>query len=159
MANRYAAGEYLREIADDYGVCWSTVARAAKKHGVDTRPRGYGSDPRVQMGEKNAAWKGGRHLKDGYWQVLVAPDDPFGPGPTVRANRRYVPEHRLVMARAVGRPLRPDETVHHINGDRQDNRLENLQLRNGKHGKGSCWRCSDCGSVNLEPVKIKGENS
>lgn len=47
----------------------------------------------------------------------------------VRVNGKYVYEHRHVMEQKIGRPLRPDEAVHHKNHDRADNRPDNLELK------------------------------
>jgi hypothetical protein len=45
-------------------------------------------------------------------------------------------EHRYVMEQQLNRKLYIEETVHHINGDRQDNRIENLELFSSRHGPG-----------------------
>jgi hypothetical protein len=65
------------------------------------------------------------HRPSGYWLVKVPTNDPMA---TMRNAQGYVREHRLVMADHVGRPLGPDEHVHHRNHDRGDNRIENLDL-------------------------------
>mgnify|MGYP002347073156 FL=1 len=49
----------------------------------------------------------------------------------VRMNGKKVMQHRLVMEQVIGRPLTPDERVHHRNGKRDDNRPENLELWTG----------------------------
>ena len=69
-------------------------------------------------------------------------------------KNNWMPEHRYVMQQHLGRVLTKDETVHHKNGDRSDNRLENLQLMTGKHGKHAAFKCLDCGSHNVAPVDL-----
>jgi hypothetical protein len=80
-------------------------------------------------GEGNPAWKGGvtYFRKHGNYKSIKYVRCP----PEFMAMARrdgYVMEHRLIVARALGRALLRTEVVHHENHDPQDNRLENLEL-------------------------------
>ena len=151
MVEAYKQGVGTKELAVLHGVTDTTIARYLRAVGIAIRPAGF------QRGESHHAWKGGRvSTEDGYILALVYPDDPFYPMGQIKTDSsgRYVLEHRLVLARHLGRVLSEDETVHHKDTDRTNNTLDNLQLRQGRHGKGGALRCSDCGSCNIVAVDL-----
>lgn len=90
---------------------------------------------------------------DGRWMVPV----PKSYEGKTYIGGRYVYEHRLLMEQKLGRLLKPGEVVHHKNGNKLDNRIENLELQNDQehrsvHGKirkrevARC-KCPSCGKT------------
>lgn len=150
MVKMYEDGASCEAIAKAFNLPWERVNRRLKQAGIQLRPAGF------RKGAEHHAWVGGRVVTaGGYVLVQIQLDDPFFSMSTKKdTDAHYVLEHRLVMALALGRPLTQHETVHHIDGDRANNKIDNLQLRQGRHGKGSVFRCLACGSHNIESLPI-----
>ena len=85
--------------------------------------REIAGDRARKRGPNAIHWQGGKHPASGGYTMVYAPNHY-----PQKNNKRHVLEHRLVMEEHLGRFLFHHETVHHKNGDRQDNRLENLEL-------------------------------
>ena len=95
---------------------------------------------RFQKGHKgmelanNPSWKGGRRIDDkGYVRISIG-------------NRKWVYEHRMVVAKDIGRELEKQEQIHHLDGDKTKNNISNLVLVKNVslhiklfHGKNKPW--------------------
>ena len=79
-----------------------------------------------ESGSKNGNWKGGRIKSEGYVSLRM-PEHPNAK--KTKGNKKgYVKEHVYIMSKYLGRALGEGECVHHKNGIKDDNRIENLEL-------------------------------
>lgn len=79
----------------------------------------------LSCGKLDAGKRGEGCIVDGYNFVRLPRTDPLF---AMARRNNYIAEHRIVMARHLGRCLEPKELVHHLNGIKDDNRIENLML-------------------------------
>lgn len=96
---------------------------------------------KAHKGRRSFAWKGGRiRDKAGYIQIWM----PEHPNAKMGRGKGYIHEHRMVMSESLGRPLESHEFVHHKNGIKDDNRIENLELLTKQVHRGQVV-CPHCG--------------
>lgn len=84
----------------------------------------YHSRSISRSGDGGSNWKGGKKFNRSGYVLVLAKGHPMA------ERNGYMMEHRLVMSTHLGRTLSKDEDVHHINGNKTDNRIENLEVIN-----------------------------
>lgn len=108
------------------------------------------------VGDGNPKWRGGKLITDAGYVLIYAPDHPH-------QCKGYVPEHRLVMEKHLGRILEPSECVHHFNHKRSDNRIENLELMDSwaqhqrRHGYYEPRSCANCGEIVMRSRALRSK--
>lgn len=138
------ATKNMTQIARELGCSDGSVFMWAKKHGLAVTNQKKSVSikaalakryPNGRPADEHPNWKGGKGVYgDGYvW--LHAPQHPLARGGRVA-------EHRMVMEQHLGRYLEPDEIVHHIDGDKQNNAIENLQLTHQAEHVSNHWKAS-----------------
>lgn len=131
-------GKTQREIANVVGCSLKPIQTAMKNFGIDSRKSIKRAN--VNLGEFSWSWKGGKSTTKAGYVLVRAEGHP-------RATKRgfYVFEHIVVMENKLGRYLVDGEVIHHVDGNKKNNSIENLELtspnehiehhRNAKDGR------------------------
>ena len=120
---------------------WASLSPEEKKKKIEkTIQSTKGKKGHFKSGKKHFNWKGGKFKHKLGYIFILKPEHPF-------ANKcGYIREHRLVMEKHLNRYLMLGEIIHHKNGIRDDNRIENLELLSTNHPPAhSPTICPKCG--------------
>lgn len=148
------------EIARHFKIGRTTVSRYIKRYGLEPRSiseirknkKWSPSAEQIQKsiaynkahsGEKSPSYKGGHINKDGY--------------KVIRKDGKYYKEHRYIMMQHIGRELSRNEDVHHINGNKLDNHIENLQLLTKSEHSQLHWDSAKRANQSRKISKLRSE--
>jgi len=140
VGNYIRTEEYKKDMSEKLKgrkITWGNKISAGKKgiklsektkKKMSESHKGISHPNMSRKGSKNPAWKGGRFRDPRGYISIYMPEHPY-------ARRCYIFEHRLIMEKKLGRLLDPkNEVIHHLNGIKDDNRLENLcVMKRGEH--------------------------
>lgn len=109
----FKAGKTRRAIAESLGITHQSVDYWLRR-------KGFIPLHKRRRGKHHHSWKGGTFIDSrGYRMVRV---------PERTSSSMYCAEHVLRIENLIGRPLKPNEVIHHVNGIKTDNDLKNLHL-------------------------------
>jgi len=142
-------GKSSAEIGKIFGKSAKAIQKTYVRYGIK------GLKPGSAPMHLNHFWKGGRIVDKSGYILIKTRTHPFA------TKNGYVREHRLVMESHLKRFLLPTEVVHHKDGDKQNNLIDNLEVfsSNGEHLKvelsGKCPKWSPEGLIALEKAREK----
>lgn len=120
LQDLYNQGLCQRQIAEQFHTTQTMICFYMKRFGIKAR-----TQSEIMSGINHWNWKGGKRVSIGKHEGYVIIHNPTHPNADYNG---YVREHILIMEKHLGRFLTKEEVVHHLNGIKTDNRLENLVL-------------------------------
>lgn len=115
--------------------CWKNMSKIAWNRGkkMEKPPWNKGKKFPQYQGKNHYNWRGGKTIQMGYVYIL-SPGHPKAKVSKKNPNG-YVAEHVLVMEKKIGRYLQGDECIHHVDGNKKNNKISNLILfhNNSEH--------------------------
>lgn len=123
-------------------------AQADTLSGFCLKCSGYRNKGKPRRGE---TFKGGKRKNSQGYIEIIDPDKRQRKG----NGTIYIKEHRHIMKNHLGRPLLKTESIHHLNGKKDDNRIENLEIWTTLHPAGQ--RASDLVVFAKEILTLYGD--